>query len=44
MSILILLHKHSPNGTTQTRQNTEHIRYSLLLNLSTLEGLKAELA
>jgi len=39
-TILALLRKHSPDGTTRTRR---HIWYSLLLNLSTSEGWKAEL-
>jgi len=40
-TILTLLRKHSPDGTTRTKR---HIRYSLLLNLSTSVGWKAELA
>jgi len=41
-TILTLLRKHSPDGTTRTRRHTS--AYSLLLNLSTSDRWKAELA
>jgi len=41
--ILTWLRKHSPDGTTRTRQYTSDIAY-LLLNLTISEGWPAELA
>ena len=42
MTILTLLRKHSPDGTTQTRRHTSDVAYYLIFLTS--EGWKAELA